>query len=124
MRRPNVRIPIAAVLPNHVHLLVGMANEVSEEIPAGFGKVGADSLSTVVGGWKSGVRRRAGHELGVEGEIWQRRFHDRVVRDLDEWEVIADYILWNPVNWHLDPLSGSREPTEAEVNDWKRRLGI
>ena len=35
-------------------------------------------------------------------KIWQRGFHDRVVRDEDEYNRIAEYIVTNPERWRAD----------------------
>ncbi|MDR2475854.1 MAG: hypothetical protein LBD45_08350 [Bacteroidales bacterium] len=35
---------------------------------------------------------------------WQTRFHDRVIRDNDEWQRISEYIYNNPRNWNDDEL--------------------
>ena len=37
---------------------------------------------------------------------WQPRFHDRVVRNYDEYMAIKDYILHNIENWKEDSLLG------------------
>ena len=123
-RRPGVVLPITAVLPNHVHLLIGLPPMVAPEMEESrrFEAPTSGSLGALIGAWKAGVRRRA-HAEGhwPDEEVWQRRFRDTVVDGTEEWNGIADYILWNAVNWHLDPLSGSAEPTEEEIRDWKRR---
>ena len=33
---------------------------------------------------------------------WQRRFHDHIVRDIEEFRSISRYIIRNPVNWEKD----------------------
>ena len=123
-RREGVVVAVHAVMPNHVHLLVGLPSSGVPETEDGrsFGAPKGHTLSAVVGAWKAGVCRRArAAGLWGDGELWQRRFHDRVVRNAEEWNGIAEYILWNPVTWHHDPLNGSREPTDGELREWKRR---
>jgi putative transposase len=34
--------------------------------------------------------------------VWQRGFHDRVVRNDDEFDRIAWYIVTNPERWEMD----------------------
>ncbi len=31
--------------------------------------------------------------------VWQRNYHDRIIRDLHEFHRIADYIAANPSRW-------------------------
>jgi len=108
------------VMPNHFHgLLV---------LNAGF-SVGADPC---VGPEKSGahtgapLRRKStslpevmrwfktmttnAHIRGVrdegwprfEGRLWQRSYHDRIVRNETELNRLREYVANNPLRWHLD----------------------
>ena len=36
------------------------------------------------------------------GKLWQRSFHDRIVRDRDELDRIRRYIVNNPARWEED----------------------
>jgi REP element-mobilizing transposase RayT len=88
------------LMPDHVHLLIGVGNR--------------KGLSTIVGGWKSlcyRTRRRRGR-----GEsFWQRSFYDHALRREEDLRLVARYILENPVRAGLVrdprdfPLSGSFE---------------
>ena len=58
------------------------------------------SLSVVIGGIKSAITRYAN-----ENKIpfaWQTRFHDRIIRNQEECNRIADYIESNIVIWTAD----------------------
>jgi hypothetical protein len=46
---------------------------------------------------KGGFPFRAKNELGVHGKIWQTSFHDRRVRDAQEYQRFRQYIWENPV---------------------------
>ena len=35
--------------------------------------------------------------------VWQKGYHDRVIRDDAEHDRIAQYIAENPANWWADP---------------------
>ncbi|WP_287417903.1 transposase [Oceanithermus sp.] len=37
-----------------------------------------------------------------EGRLWQRSYHDRIVRDETELDRLREYIASNPLRWHLD----------------------
>jgi REP-associated tyrosine transposase len=41
--------------------------------------------------------------LPFDGRLWQRNYHDRIVRDEDELTRIREYILNNPASWATDP---------------------
>lgn len=45
-----------------------------------------------------------------DGRVWQRTYHDRVIRDDGELERVRRYIAENPANWSTGPdrlLEGS-----------------
>ena len=42
------------------------------------------------------------HEIGYGGEIWQRSFHDHIIRDQTDYENIWRYIEYNPWKWEED----------------------
>ena len=51
-------------------------------------------------GFKSAVTKDAraiNHAFG-----WQERFHDHIIRDEEEYQRIAHYIVNNPANWKKD----------------------
>ena len=69
-----------------------------------FQNQGKNTISSIVGSYKSAVTKHA-HRLGYEFG-WQARFHDHIIRDDAELERISDYIRRNIENWedgnHLD----------------------
>jgi putative transposase len=58
-------------------------------------------LGVVVGGLKAGSSREAGASL------WQRGYHDHVIRDEPDLARIREYVETNPLRWHLDPIHPS-----------------
>jgi putative transposase len=69
--------------------------------------------------------------LGSTGPVWQRRFHDRVCRDLAEFRAMLEYIHQNPVvaslvdspdmwrwsSWHAYGGSGEAVVTVDRVTE-------
>jgi hypothetical protein len=43
--------------------------------------------------------------------IWQRSFHDHVIRDEDDLARVRKYIVENPLAWLLDPENPGRRET-------------
>ena len=80
----------SVVMPNHVHLLLSMENELK----------GA-SLSTIVGSYKAGVSRLA-RKIRPGIELWQSSFHDRIMRDEKDLSNHYDYIETNVFRWDKD----------------------
>ena len=58
-------------------------------------------MGAIIGSFKSSVSRRANRELNMTS-IWQRNYHDHILRDQAEHERIARYIAANPINWEED----------------------
>jgi putative transposase len=80
--RTSARIYAYCLMPDHVHLLVG--------VPAGY------SLPQIVGDWKSRcytLWRRA----RPRRTFWQRSYYDHAIRADEDFRTAADYILDNPV---------------------------
>jgi REP element-mobilizing transposase RayT len=53
-------------------------------------------VGTIIGGYKAGVSRLCGKS------VWQRSFHDHIIRDEDDYLRIAEYIQNNPAKWLED----------------------
>ena len=55
--------------------------------------------------------------IGLHKTIWQKSFHDHIIRDGNELERIQEYILNNPAQWDEDILN-SQMPIGV-INDYK-----
>ena len=78
------------VMPNHIHLLLSM----------NMGKKNPD-IRYVVAMFKAGVTREIRTVAG-EMEVWQRSFHDHIIRNEKSYEKIWNYIEDNPRKWEED----------------------
>jgi hypothetical protein len=56
----------------------------------------ASPLRALVGSFKAAASRAAGRRL------WQRSFHDRVIRDEPELQALHPYVVDNPLRWAVD----------------------
>jgi REP element-mobilizing transposase RayT len=65
-----------------------------------FQNQGKNTISSIICGYKSAVTNHA-HRLGYDFR-WQPRFHDHIIKNNDEYQRIAEYIINNPVNWKND----------------------
>ena len=65
--------------------------------------VEAGSLGAIVRSFKAAVTKRArAASSNADLHVWQRGYHDHVVRDISDLERIRVYISTNPLEWHLD----------------------
>jgi REP element-mobilizing transposase RayT len=81
-------------MPDHVHWLMA--------------PVGNLDLSRCVQKLKALTTRKLRASLGWEGEVWQRGFHDRAVREDEDLRTMARYVIANPV----------RAGLVGSVRDW------
>ena len=68
------------VMPDHVHLLIGIKNK---------------GLVDVMNSWKTFTTNLL-HKNGYKGQVWQRSFWDRGMRGEKDVRKTVDYIMSNP----------------------------
>lgn len=73
------------LIPDHFHLLITPTLTLER------------ALQLIKGGFSF----RAKKELGFGGEIWEKSFYDRRVRDFEDYQAFREYIRLNPVKRNL-----------------------
>ena len=105
-RYTDVAVPVFVIMPNHIHCIIEIAigHLHLDESVAAFTHSGMQRsrLAVVVGEIKSRLSKQA--KSMSYPFSWQRGYYDRVIRDRDEWTLIAQYITTNPQNWTTDTL--------------------
>lgn len=112
----NIELGDFVVMPNHMHgIIILNGNDSNVETRHAlslqqqkqptpgqqrFQNQGKNTLSSIVGGYKSAVTKHA-HRLDFNFE-WQPRFHDHIIRDEKSFQTISNYIVNNPSNWPAD----------------------
>jgi Transposase and inactivated derivatives len=96
LRFEDVSVDKYVVMPNHIHCIMviecGAKAERSRPFP---------TLSTVIGLYKSGVSRQI-HKLHPTIKVWQKSFHDHIIRNEEDYLSIWQYIDDNPTKWDDD----------------------
>jgi putative transposase len=103
------------IMPDHVHLLITPAPEVSLEKAVQF--------------IKGGFSFRAKRDLGSAMEIWHTRFNEHRIQDTEDYSRNRGYIRRNPLKAGLgdqyEYLSGNRsvelDPAPEWVSRWETR---
>ena len=54
------------------------------------------TLGAIVRGFKSAVTKQIGFP------VWQRNYHEHIIRNTNAFTKISNYILNNPAQWHCD----------------------
>lgn len=94
----SVTISKYVIMPNHIHMLI--------ELPKRAGASPAPTLSQVVGAYKSLVSNQwlqiCKRKQIQMGTIWQRSFHDHIIRNEQDYLTKWNYIDTNPYRWSDD----------------------
>ena len=98
---PYVKIHESIVMPNHIHILMEIVSPpaVSSAHPTQDGTSG--TIGSIVRGFKVGVTKwfRQNHLLHT---VWQRGYHDHIIRDDQSYHQILEYTRTNPSRWSED----------------------
>ena len=93
----KLKIDNWVIMPNHIHMLVRI-EERADSAPT----ENRYDISNVVGKFKAAVTRNVGNAFMHSGKIWQSSFHDHIVRDERDYQMIWQYISGNPSKWLED----------------------
>ena len=91
---PSVHIEKYVVMPNHVHGIFVVSDSEESRLK---------NLSVIIGQYKMSVTKII--RTMEQGRIvWQRSFHDHVIRNQDDSDRHLKYIYENPFKWNADEL--------------------
>ncbi len=104
-RRERTGVMESIVMPNHVHMVVWLAHE-REYGELVEGSLEDNSLGSMIGGFKAGVTRAARRQdlVPTSRPIWQRGFHEAVLRTEQSITDACRYVQRNPELWRWDPM--------------------
>ena len=102
--RALVELDFFIVMPNHIHGIIWIGHcedQRGQEARQPAGSAG--SLSAIVGQYKSVVTKRIRRlHRRPDLQIWQRSFHDHIIRNRSDLERIREYVIANPARWRDD----------------------
>lgn len=84
----GVTVDKYVIMPNHIHLLIKTERQT--------GGRGDPPLQEIIGRFKSFTTHKYGNTL------WQRSFHDHIIRGEKDYLRIRNYIDTNPCKWKKD----------------------
>jgi putative transposase len=106
------------IMPNHFHAIIGFnnyKNNLGNTIKAFKKKtlfyikqdeiICGNEIGVVGGNGAVGDVGIASTLIQKYNTIWQKSFHDHIIRDQEDLDRIREYIFYNPLNWHLDSLN-------------------
>ncbi len=86
---PSLRVDHYVVMPNHVHLLLSLDDPDQDA-------AGRVTIANAVNQFKGAVTKKLGFR------IWQKGYHDHIIRDERDYERRWRYIDDNPRRWEED----------------------
>ena len=96
---PYVRMDKFMVMPNHVHCILEIISKLTlADYKNAYGKPVPGSVSVLINQYKGAVKKWC-NENGFKWFQWQKRFHDRLIRDEEAFRNIQLYIENNPRKW-------------------------
>ena len=87
---PHIELLQYVIMPNHIHMILYIPYDDGRMISS------PTSILTAVGQMKRYVSKKIGES------IWQKSFHDHVIRDNMDYDKISKYIYENPIKWQYD----------------------
>ena len=86
---PNIGVDKFVIMPNHVHVILTVAG------------LERNNVIQAIGQYKMSVTRQI-HGINPGMNVWQRSFHDHVIRNQKQYDKIWEYIENNPLKWDED----------------------
>lgn len=87
---PAITVDHFVIMPNHIHLLLQINTSADGQ------QLASKKISTVIQQLKGVVTKQIGHP------IWQKLFHDHIIRGEKDYLKIWEYIDTNPARWNED----------------------
>ena len=109
---PYLKSHAFVVMPNHIHGILEINGDLINDDGA-MEWTGRDlslqsqkikSLSELMGAYKTTTSKKI-HLMGHNNFVWQRSFHDHIIRNTVYYDKIFEYIITNPENWANDVLN-------------------
>ncbi len=106
---PNAVLHEYVIMPNHVHGIIELVNDTNvgaeNFLPLQqhnqFQKIIPHSIGSIVRGYKIGVTKWIRQNTDVYN-VWQRNFHEHIIRNEQSYQTISKYINDNPAKWAED----------------------
>ena len=93
----GIRLDAYVIMPNHIHLLFMMLQQTENHALT----ENRSYLSKIVGYLKMNVTKEI-HRINRNEIVWQRSYHDKIIRDEKQYLRIWKYIHENPMIWQFD----------------------
>jgi REP element-mobilizing transposase RayT len=99
----HVKLDKFVIMPNHFHGVVILNRDAT--VGAGFkpAPTTRHAVPEIIRGFKTFSSRRINEMRESPGtKVWQRNYHEHIIRTEESYIEISEYIQTNPLKWHLD----------------------
>lgn len=119
--RPNVSLDVFVIMPNHMHGIIVINDDETGRgelhsplppnndanrgecnsplpVPGTSFRSPSNNVGAIVRGYKSSVTKQI-NLLNYDGSVWQRNYHEHIIRNERSYQRISDYVIDNPKNW-------------------------
>ena len=96
IRYPYVEVDQYVVMPNHIHFILILDQKAAGASPR-------PTIMDIICSYKSLTTKEC-KKNGFEGLLFQTSFYEHIIRDLDDYRKIVEYIYENPSRWYYDKL--------------------
>jgi putative transposase len=118
----GVAVDQFVVMPNHFHGIVVLGRAAvgaQHAAPLHGPVVHAGSLGAIVRSFKSAATKQARQSGSVSGDVWQRNYYERIIRNDAELNRIREYIALNPTRWEFDRDNPARTIDSVYEREWR-----
>ena len=132
----SLKLDEFVIMPNHIHAILCI-NIVGADLVSALNKadlvsarnktkpISTPTISRIVQAFKSITTYK--YISGVEennwplfdNRLWQRNYHDHIIRSEKSLNYIREYIVNNPIRWEFDKENPQGKMDEKEENFWK-----
>ncbi|WP_216824392.1 transposase [Emticicia sp. TH156] len=113
---PDVFLHEFIIMPNHMHGIIELRPDYikpSDNVGVQnfepllpkinqYQKIIPRSIGSIVRGFKIGVTKWYRETTLSQNQIWQRNYHEHIIRNEESYNTISHYIHNNPKNWKAD----------------------
>jgi hypothetical protein len=111
-------------MPSHVHGILQLWTDERLPVTSGFDAsdrhgVSSGSISAIVSSFRAASTKGISVLRDTPGaSVWQRNYHDHIIRGEEELYRIREYIANNPANWRHDSENPERDVSAEYMRAW------
>jgi len=121
MRYEYVDLDECIIMPNHLHGIIVISDDGRSGSPTAPTAGKRKPIGRLIGALKTVSTKAINEQRGTPGaSVWQRNYYEHVIRNEDSLNRIREYIITNPLRWHLDRENRNAAGTDPSDTEWFR----